>query len=114
MAFEERTVAGFINSLADALNTVANSLDLAVRGGGEIDEPEGTRYVVFSDTLVTEWAKNFRGIASQLGGTDVKATSQLDVVRGGAQEQGERGQPDSGREAGSLDAMAGEEPGPIL
>ena len=114
MAFEKPTLADYILALSDTLTTMSDALDKSVRLGKDIDKPEGVRYVVFSDTLVTKWSQYFRGIASQLGGTHGTTTTEQHMVRGGEEEQGEQRQPDAGSEAGSADAVAGGEPDPVL
>jgi len=39
---------------------IADALDLAGRCGSETDEPEGSRYIIVSDTLARRWARLLR------------------------------------------------------
>ena len=114
MVSQKQTLVDFVASLADALLATSNYLDGAKRSGADVDDPEGARYVVFSDTLIREWSNSFRGIAYELGAQDGTTTTEQHMVRSGKEEQGERGQPDAGPETGSADAVAGGEPDPVL
>ena len=57
------------------LEMLARNLDGMKREGAAMDQPEGTRYVKFSDTLVRQMAEAFRGIARRL---DVSAPNDWD------------------------------------
>ena len=44
----------------ERLERVADALDQAVRQGAAEDNPEGTRYIVISDTLAKKMASDIR------------------------------------------------------
>lgn len=48
------------------LQKLADDFDRMERYGGQVDHPEGTRYVVLSDTLLRQMATAFREIARRL------------------------------------------------
>lgn len=50
------------------LEILAKALDGAKRHGKEIDVPEGSRYIILSDTLARQMSKDLRDIHDQLSG----------------------------------------------
>lgn len=62
--------AGFLEGLILAdkgyLIDLADALDDTVREGADVDEPEGARWITFSDTLARQISARLRAIAGGL------------------------------------------------